>query len=56
MLLIKKSIVLAQKENELSTLNKMLNNLEVNDSNKQRIEQLKISISLHKEIIKKLEN
>lgn len=54
-MLISKTTLISQKQAELNQLIHMLNSLEVNDSNKQRIEQLKISISLHKKSIEKLD-
>lgn len=46
--------IISQKNKELKQLQNMLSSLEDTDSNKQRIEQLKISISLQEESISKL--
>lgn len=53
---IKTDLLILNKTKELNQLKKILNGLDQKDSsNKQRIEQLKISISLQEESISKLQ-
>ncbi len=53
---IKTDLLILNKAKELNQLKKILNGLDQKDSsNKQRIEQLKISISLQEESISKLQ-
>ncbi len=52
----KTDLLILNKTKELNQLKKILNGLDQKDSsNKQRIEQLKISISLQEESISKLQ-